>query len=271
VRGCSIPLVDSGRQTGDNTKRKKDESMAKYYCILFDADNTLLDFDAAESKALAETLEHYELPADAAAMQAYRDINTALWKSLEKGEIRRDKLMAERFARFLTAIGAQGDGVEMNRYYLDRLAAHPDVLPGTLEPLEELAEVATLAVVSNGVEHVQMQRVQDSGVAAFMEGVFVSEKLGCDKPSRRFFDLALRELGVEERAHVLVVGDSLSGDVQGGINAGLATCWFNPNHEEKPSGISPTYEIQRLEELYPIVMEEDELANVGNKNRKHMV
>ncbi len=245
--------------------------MARYYCVLLDADNTLLDFDMAESKALSETLEHFGIGSDSETVQKYREINTKLWQSLEKGEIRRDKLLAERFRRFLSAIGAQGDGAEMNRYYLDQLAQHPDLLPGALEVLDELAEVATLAVISNGVESVQQQRIRDSHVADYMEDVFVSEKLGYDKPDRRFFDAALRSLGVENGRHVLVVGDSLGGDIQGGINAGLPTCWFNPSHEENHSGLKPDFEIHALEELYPIIMEEDELANVGNKNRKHMV
>ena len=93
--------------------------MAKYYCILFDADNTLLDFDAAENKALAETLVEYGIEPDAGTVQTYRDINSELWRQLEKGQIRREKLMGERFTRFLKAINAAGDGAEMNRCYLD--------------------------------------------------------------------------------------------------------------------------------------------------------
>ena len=100
--------------------------MAKYYCILFDADNTLLDFDAAENKALAETLVEYGIEPDAGTVQTYRDINSELWRQLEKGQIRRDKLMGERFTRFLKAIDAAGDGVEMNRCYHDHLSCHPD-------------------------------------------------------------------------------------------------------------------------------------------------
>jgi YjjG family noncanonical pyrimidine nucleotidase len=245
--------------------------MAKYYCILFDADNTLLDFDAAESKALADTLTHYGIEPDNETVQTYREINTALWAQLESGQIRREKLMNERFTRFLKAVNAAGNGAEMNRYYLDQLASHPDLVPGALDVLRELAEVATLAVVTNGFEKVQTRRAQESGIMAYMEDVFVSEKLDCEKPSRKIFDAALRALGVENREHVLVVGDSLSSDVQGGINAGLDTCWVNPNHAENTGKAQPTYEIASLEELYKIVMEPEELANVGERNRRHMV
>ena len=244
--------------------------MAKYYCILFDADNTLLNFDAAESKALAETLVNYGIEPDAETVQTYRTINEGLWRQLEKGQLRREKLMSERFTRFLKAIDAAGDGAEMNRYYLEQLSIHPDLAsPEVLDVLRELSEVATLAVVTNGFQKVQSRRLAESGVENFLEDVFVSEKMDAEKPNRKIFAAALRALGVENREHVLMVGDSLTGDVQGGINAGLDTCWFNPHHQENPGKILPTYEISSLEELYPLVMEEEEIANIGQKNRRH--
>ena len=180
--------------------------MAKYYCILFDADNTLLNFDAAENKALAETLVNYGIEPDAETVQTYRTINEELWRQLEKGQIRREKLFGERFSRFLKAIDAAGDGVEMNRCYLEQLSTHPDLMsPEVLDVLRELSEVATLAIVSNGAQKVQTRRLAESGVMDFMEDVFISEKMGCEKPNARIFDAALRALGVENREHVLMV------------------------------------------------------------------
>ena len=171
--------------------------MAKYYCILFDADNTLLNFDAAENKALAETLVNYGIEPDAETVQTYRTINEELWRQLEKGQIRREKLFGERFSRFLKAINAAGDGVEMNRFYLEQLSTHPDLMsPEVLDVLRELSEVATLAIVSNGAQKVQTRRLAESGVMNFMEDVFISEKMGCEKPNARIFDAALRALGV---------------------------------------------------------------------------
>ena len=185
--------------------------MAKYYCILFDADNTLLNFDAAESKALAETLVNYGIEPDAETVQTYRTINEELWRQLEKGQIKREKLMAERFTRFLKAIDAAGDGAEMNRFYLEQLSTHPDLMgPEVLDVLRELSEVATLAVVTNGFQKVQTRRLAESGILNFMEDVFVSEKMDAEKPNRKIFDAALRALGVENREHVLMVGDGLT-------------------------------------------------------------
>ena len=158
----------------------------------------------------------------------------------------------------------------MNKFYLDQLSTHPDLTsPNVLDVLRELSEVATLAVVTNGFDRVQSRRVRESGILDFVEDVFVSEKMDSEKPNRKIFDAALRALGVENREHVLMVGDSLSSDVQGGVNAGLDTCWYNPNHAENPGKVVPTYEIADLKELYPLVMEQEELANVGLKNRRH--
>ena len=115
------------------------------------------------------------------------------------------------------------------------------------------------------------RRVKGAGLLDYIEEVFVSEKLDAEKPSRKIFDAALRTLGVENKEHVLMVGDSLSSDIQGGENAGLDTCWFNPSRAENPGRVNPTYEIARLEELYEIVMEPEELACVGQKNRRHQL
>lgn len=245
--------------------------MAFYNCLLMDIDNTLLDFDAAEHKALMETLEHFELPQDAQTEALYQEINRNLWAALDRGEIKRDKLLVERFRRFLKQLNCQQDPAQMNRFYLEHLAAHADMIPGAGEVLRELAEVATLAAVSNGVEQVQIGRMESSGLGQYMDEMFISEKLGVTKPNRRFFDIALRTLGLESKDKVLVVGDNLQADIGGGAGAGLATCWYNPRNEENETGIVPTYTISSLEELYKIVMEEDELENVGLKNRRHQI
>ena len=122
-------------------------------------------------------------------------------------QIRRDKLMGERFTRFLKAVNAAGNGVEMNKFYLDQLSTHPDLTsPNVLDVLRELSEVATLAVVTNGFDRVQSRRVRESGILDFVEDVFVSEKMDSEKPNRKIFDAALRALGVENREHVLMVG-----------------------------------------------------------------
>lgn len=246
--------------------------MAHYYCLLFDVDGTILDFAAAEDAALRETLSNFSLSETEETIHKYLQINSALWAALEQGKIRQDKLVVQRFAQLLDALGAAGDPAEMNNYYLSRLSTHADTFEGAEDALRELAEVATLAVVSNGVERVQTGRLESSGLRKYFDDVFISSRVGASKPARKIFDTAIRTLGIENRSKILMIGDSLKADIAGGINAGIDTCWCNFNDEELPADApQPTYIIHDYEELLRVVMEEEELANVGNKEKRHQV
>lgn len=245
--------------------------MAIYTCLLLDVDNTLLDFDAAERQALTAMLQEYDLPHDAQAYEAYHKLNRELWDALAKGKLNKAKLFQTRFTRYLQALGLpdNGQGSAMNDRYEELLSTHADLIPGALNALEELGEVATLATVSNGATAVQQPRIQDSGIGRYMDGVYISEKVGCAKPSARLFEHVLKDLGITNRSRVLMVGDDLLADIKGGQNAGLDTCWVNFKNEENHSGVEPTYEIHSYEELYRIVMEPEELENLGVRNRRH--
>ena len=249
--------------------------MAFYYGLLFDVDGTLLNFEASEDGALRDTLAHFSLPDTEETVAAYRSINNSLWAALEQGKLRQEKLVVQRFEKLLGAIGAKEKRINparMNEYYLAQLAQRADTFEGVEEALNELAEVATLAVVSNGVEKVQMGRLERSGLERYFDGVFISSRVGAPKPSRKIFDAALNALGIENRKKVLMVGDSLKADITGGINAGVDTCWCNFHDLPLPEGApNPKYIIRSLKELLPIVMEEEELANVGNPEKRHQV
>ena len=245
--------------------------MANYTCLLLDVDNTLLDFDTAERLALTDTLIHYDLPHDAAALATYHEVNRQLWAALARGQLNKNKLFAIRFARFLQAMGLPdpGNSREINDYYEDQLSRHPETLPGALQALAELAEVATLAVVSNGAVKVQQARIRDSGIAEYMDGIYISEKMGVGKPQPRLFELVLRDLGLTDRSKVLMVGDDLLADIQGGINAGIDTCWVNFAGGQNTTDIRPTHTVRSFPELYAVVMEPEELEAVGVPNPRH--
>ena len=165
----------------------------------------------------------------------------------------------------------EADAAEVNDRYLSFLAGRADVYEGAHEILEELAEVATLAVVTNGVERVQRNRMAQAGLEKYFDGVFVSSKVGASKPSRKIFEAALKSLGVENRAKVLMIGDSLKADILGAKNAGLASCWCNFQHQPVPEDMPATHVIEHLDELMRIVMEPEELENVGNPDKRHKV
>lgn len=245
--------------------------MAIYTCVLLDVDNTLLDFDAAERQALTDMLSEYGLPHDAQVCEVYHKVNRELWDALAKGKLSKAKLFQTRFLRFMQAIGAPDNGKShaMNDRYEELLATHADVLPGALTALEELGEVATLAIVSNGAVAVQQARIRDSGVERYMDGVYISEKIGAAKPSAKLFEHVLKDLGITNRSRVLMVGDDLLADIKGGQNAGIDTCWVNFKNEENTTEVHPKYEIYSYEELYKLVMEPEELENIGVRNRRH--
>ena len=235
--------------------------MAIYTCVLLDIDNTLLDFDAAERQAVTDMLAEYELPHDEAAYETYHKVNRELWDSLAKGQLNKQKLFQIRFSRFMQAMQLpdNGKGKAMNDRYEELLATHADLLPGALTALEELSEVATLAIVSNGA----------AAVDRYMDGIYISEKVGAAKPSAKLFEHAFRDLGITNKSRVLMVGDDLLADIKGGMNAGVDTCWYNPGNVENKTGITPKFTVGSYEELYRIVMEPEELENLGVRNRRH--
>ncbi len=245
--------------------------MAYYHCLLFDVDGTLLDFNAAEQAALAQVLAYYGFDEKPGITERYHEINNALWAKLERGEIKQDKLVVQRFETLLREFSLEADAAEVNDRYLSFLAGRADVYEGAHEILEELAEVATLAVVTNGVERVQRNRMAQAGLEKYFDGVFVSSKVGASKPSRKIFEAALKSLGVENRAKVLMIGDSLKADILGAKNAGLASCWCNVQHQPVPEDVPATHVIEQLDELMRIVMEPEELENVGNPDKRHKV
>lgn len=245
--------------------------MAFYNCLLIDSDGTLLDFDTAEETAFYNTMQHFNLPYTQDTFLLYREINNALWASLEDGKIRQDKLLIERFRVLLDKLGEKGNAIDINKFYLDNLSLGGSIIQGADELLCELAEVATIAVVTNGIEKVQNARFKASGLDKYVDAIYVSERVGAAKPQRKMFDVALAELGVDNRKKVLVIGDSLRADVRGGINAGLDTCWCNFGNIENDTGIKPTHTVRGYEELMRVIMEEEELENVGSSEKRHRV
>ncbi|MDL2252865.1 YjjG family noncanonical pyrimidine nucleotidase [Ruminococcaceae bacterium OttesenSCG-928-I18] len=244
---------------------------ANYNCLLMDLDGTLLDFGSAEREAIAATLTKSGLPHDEDTVTLYAKINAEMWDKLERGEIKKDKLVLQRFVQLLEELGAEGDPVKLNNEYMKDLSAAAMPFPGAAELLEELAEFATLAAITNGISKVQMNRLEKSGLLPYFDEVFVSEKLGVTKPSPKFFDAALRKLGVKNKEKVLVIGDSLAADIKGGNNAKLDTCWYNLAGAENTTDIVPTHEARSYMEIKQIAVGEEALEIAANREKRHTV
>ena len=217
--------------------------------VLFDLDDTLFDFHKAEKIALTKTLVHFGIDPTEETLALYSTINAAHWKRLELGEISREEVKVGRYRELFKTIGVECDPVKATAYYESMLAIGHYFMPGAPELLEELYGKYRLYIVSNGTAKVQEGRIGSSGIAKYMDGIFISQILGANKPDKQFFDICFAEIPDFSLSETVIIGDSLSSDIKGGINAGITTVWFNPKGIEIDSDIKPDYTIKELSEV----------------------
>ena len=229
--------------------------MIKYKTIFFDADDTLLDFQKAERTALSEVFNSYGIEDNEEIFNRYIEINNKLWRSFELGEIAKEDILNSRFTILFQELCLDKDGIKCNSDYLEALGRGDFLLDGAIEACKYLSEYCDLYIVTNGVSKTQHSRIDNSPLMKYIKGVFVSEEIGYQKPRKEYFDYVFDAIGEVDKSRVLIVGDSLSSDILGGINAGIATCWFNPDKKENNLRIKADYEIRNLQELYLIIEE----------------
>lgn len=217
--------------------------------VLFDLDDTLFDFHKAEKIALTKTLVHFGIDPTEETLALYSTINAAHWKRLELGEISREEVKVGRYRELFKTIGVECDPVKATAYYESMLAIGHYFMPGAPELLEELYGKYRLYIVSNGTAKVQEGRIGSSGIAKYMDGIFISQLLGANKPDKQFFDICFAEIPDFSLSETVIIGDSLSSDIKGGINAGITTVWFNPKGIENDNDIKPDYIIKELSEV----------------------
>lgn len=227
-----------------------------YRWLLFDLDGTLLDYAAAEARALEATLVDAGLEPSATVTADYRRINAGHWAALERGETTQARLRVARWEDLLAAHGfADTDPSEVADAYIRHLAAGSQLLEDAEPVMADLARDHHLALITNGIADVQRPRVAASGLTAHAEVLVISDEVGAAKPDAAIFDAAFAAMDAPGREEVLMVGDSLTSDIAGGAAYGLDTVWFNPEGDfaDHPDGIRPTWEIARLTELPPLV------------------
>lgn len=225
----------------------------RYRWLLFDADGTLFDYDTAEAAALTATWEGVGRVAPEGLVATYRRINAALWKTYETGSIGQQELQVERFVRLVSEVGESVDPTRLSGDYLGQLARQTFLLDGARELLEWARDRFQLALITNGIPEVQRPRLRLSGFDRLFPVVVISGEEGVAKPAPEIFDIALRRMGGPERAEILLIGDSLSSDIRGGVDYGIDTCWLNRGGLETAGDPQPRYEIRRLAELRDIV------------------
>ncbi len=233
-----------------------DASMVRYETVLLDLDHTLMDSDASEIAAFAETVRSIGLEPTDALFDSYTTINRALWVAVERGEITPNDLRVTRFERFSAAVGVDADPEQLAVAFTTGLGNNGELYPGAKAALEALAANHRLALVTNGLSEVQRARIERLDLGRFFDAVVISAEIGSSKPGTEIFDVTFDQLGVSDWKSALMVGDSLTSDIQGGSNAGIDTCWYNPHGKPAPGGHNagpwPTFQIDDLAQLPPV-------------------
>ncbi len=224
-----------------------------YKTLLFDADGTLLDFVRAESEALSDVLAHFSLPESDEIHRTYSVANAEQWRLLELGQTTKDRLKVDRFRNFCGLVGFVCDPAEMAKFYEARLATKSYCLEDALAVCEKLSKTHSLYIITNGIKSVQTGRFSISPLRPYLKDIFISEELGAEKPAREYFDRVAEKIPDFDPKTALVIGDSLSSDIAGGIAAGLDVCWYNPARKPAPENLSIQYTISKLCELEEIV------------------
>lgn len=227
--------------------------MKKYKKLFFDFDDTLMDFKAAEKEALPKVFAHYQFPLTETVELKYKEINRALWDQLERGEVTREALLESRFKETFQFFGRQVNGIEMDQAYRNFLVETIVLIDGAEEVLRTLAQDYELYIVTNGINETQHRRINAANLAPYFKEIFVSEQTGFQKPQIEFFDYVFQQIGDVEKEECLIIGDSYSADMIGGMNAGIDTCWFNPSNNLPKALYQPTHEIKQLKDLFHIV------------------
>ncbi len=224
-----------------------------YSWILFDADNTLLDFTSASKKAFAQAVTKLKIPNRPNLFSRYKKANHLVWTAFENGQIDAITLRKKRFELFLEDIEVDRDPVLFNQLYLDNLVEHSELLPGARQLLDHLHGKIKLGLITNGLKEVQRPRLTHTRTDHYFDVIVVSDEIGLAKPDAAYFDYVFKEMGLPPKKKVLIVGDNLHSDIKGGVNYGVDTCWYNPDGQPNESGITPTHHAQNFDQMLEII------------------
>lgn len=227
----------------------------RYRYLLFDIDNTLMDFSAGEKIALFQTMEELNRPISDADHREYLAINRQAWAAFEAGELDSKAVQRVRFERFAEHLGIDpAEGGALNARYVENLGQQAVVMDGAHDLLRRLTARYQIAFITNGLTLVQRARLARSGFYAYAAHVFISQEMGVQKPEKAYFDRVQAAFQDDDPAAYLVIGDSLTADIRGGINAGMDTCWLRPAGAAQSEATQPTYIANNFEELAALLL-----------------
>lgn len=225
-----------------------------YTTLLFDADETLLDFSKTENEALLRTFAEFGIRYDEEVRAVYDEVNHGLWRAFENGEIKQQDVLNRRFQETFVKLGIVPPAdFAFEKAFQLALGEGAFLIDGALELIQELSKEHDIYIVTNGVTATQHSRMNACGLKPYLKAIFVSEETGHRKPEKEYFDYVFAHIPGLEPEKTLLVGDSLNSDIKGGNIAGIDTCWYNPRSKENTTSALPTYEIHQLEELKALV------------------
>lgn len=227
--------------------------MSKYKVILFDADDTLLDFQASETASFKMLFKTLNIQYKEDFFEEYKKINRSLWKSFEKGEIPKEMIMKNRFLMLFDKLNINENSENAEKTYRQILSTSSHTIKGAIDICKKLKDTYDLYIVTNGIAKTQFGRLEKSGLDKLIKKVYVSEDIGYQKPSKEYFEAVFKDIPNINLKETIIIGDSLTSDIKGGINAGIDTCWYNPKKTENDTDIKPTYEINNLEEIFNVL------------------
>ena len=221
--------------------------------LLIDLDNTLIDFNECARHSIINAFDELGFTYTEKVFETFICENIKIWKRLEKGEITKPQLRANRWNIILGKLGIDFDGTVIEEMFENGVARGAYPVEGAYDLLDYLYGKYQMYIVSNGFRFVQESRLKIGDFEKYFDGVFVSEDIGIPKPAKEFFDYCIENLNNPSKEDVLLIGDSISADITGGINYGIDTIWFNKNNEPLPENIAPTYTVRSLEEIKNIL------------------
>ncbi|MDW3177078.1 MAG: YjjG family noncanonical pyrimidine nucleotidase [Acidimicrobiia bacterium] len=220
--------------------------------VLFDLDHTLLDSDESERLAFEETMRSVGVGEPSDHLATYQEINVGLWKQVEASELSPNDVKWLRFERLLAALEVDADPIETSETYASALGTHGQLYAGARELLEQLGQRAALGLITNGIGEVQRARIERLQLNTHFSAIAISGELGISKPDPAIFDVILADLGSPTASDAIIVGDSLTSDIAGGLNAGIATCWYNRSGGTS-GNVNPTFEVTSLDQIVPAI------------------
>ena len=221
----------------------------KYEILLMDLDDTLLDFGANEEQALKKLFTGFGHSYNDRILSVYNTVNKTLWAAYEKGDISLRQVLDHRFSDTMEQLGLYINGALWEEEYRRLLALGFQTMPDAIEVCRSLSAEHRLFIITNGITETQLARIEGAGLGQFFERIFISQQLGFQKPSREFFEAVADGISGFQKEKAMVVGDSLSSDIKGGVDFGVDTCLFSPNYTEGSETGGSTYVIKTLKEL----------------------